>query len=62
MQIETFDVVCVTGRNCYMLRTIEAKSEFQAKSIMWNIVLDEQQRKNCLDVEAYPNKKQLVST
>ncbi len=48
-----YDVVCITGRSCYILKTIHAKDEYHAKKLMWDRYLDEQQKKNCLDVLVY---------
>lgn len=51
-----FDVVCVMGKNTYLMREVEASTEIEAKSVMWNRYLDEKQRENVEDVWVFPVK------
>lgn len=49
-----FDVVCFVGNNHSLIRTIEAETEKEARDIMWMSYMDDNQRKNCLDIEIFP--------
>lgn len=51
-----YDVVCVMGRNTYIMREVEARTDIEAKSVMWNRFLDEKQRENVEDVWVFPVK------
>ena len=51
-----YDVVCVMGRNTYIMREVEARTDIEAKSVMWNRFLDEKQSENVEYVWVFPVK------
>ena len=49
-----FDVVAEMGYSSQMLRVIEADDEKQARKIMWEQHMDDNQKNNCEDIEVFP--------
>jgi hypothetical protein len=41
------------GYQTHMLRIIEADSEMQARKIMWEKYMDDNQKSNCEDIEVF---------
>jgi hypothetical protein len=48
-----YDVVCTLGWNNEMLNTVEADSEREARKIVWDKFLTEEQRNNCQEIEVF---------
>lgn len=48
-----YEVVCTMGYQTHMLRIIEAESEKQARKIMWEKYMDDNQKSNCEDIEVF---------
>ncbi len=48
-----YDVVCTLGWNNEMLNTVEADSEREARKIVWDKFLTQEQRNNCKEIEVF---------
>lgn len=51
--MKKYEVVCTMGWNTHMVRIVEASSEKQARKIMWEQYMDEDQKNNCEDLEVF---------
>lgn len=48
-----YEVVCTMGWNHHMFRLVEAPSEYDARKIMWEKHMDDNQKNNCQDIEVF---------
>lgn len=48
-----YEVVCTMGWNNHSIRIVEAENEKQARKIMWEKYMDDNQRNNCEDIEVF---------
>lgn len=48
-----YEVVAEMGFSSHMLRVVEAEDEKQARKIMWEQHMDDQQKSNCADLEVF---------